>query len=209
MDLNPEVVRTFPDAVVTGRCIDCGVVFSERNSSEGGRGVLARAIVSGSRPVSTAVTWTIEAATGRNTRGIIFLSALSRRPTSAGWIRMMYITHVMHSKSLRSRTLNGGHGRERMDISRSTWLKVLPHTPPRARVTATAKLFQREVKKRTVHCAGRFPLSTTREKFSMSSIVSLPQDGRVSSSQWTALGLCSGWPWVHRGPMFQSIRASR
>jgi hypothetical protein len=39
MDLNPEVVRTFPDAVVTGRCIDCGVVFSERNSSEGGRGV--------------------------------------------------------------------------------------------------------------------------------------------------------------------------
>ena len=122
---------------------------------------------------------------------------------------MIYITYMMRCKSLRSSALDGGHGHERMETQSLHLAQGTTRHPPRARVTATAKLFQREVKKRTVHCAGRFPLSTTREKFSMSSIVSLPQHGRVSSSQWTALGLCSGWPWVHRGPMFQSIRASR
>jgi hypothetical protein len=67
---------------------------------------------------------------------------------------MMYITHMMRCKSLRSRTLDGGADEIRMEDQSLHLAQGTTRHPPRARVTATAKLFQREGFNFRVHCRG-------------------------------------------------------
>ena len=57
---------------------------------------------------------------------------------------MIYVTYMMRCKSLRSSALDGGHGHERMETQSLHLAQGTTRHPPRARVTATAKLFQRE-----------------------------------------------------------------
>jgi hypothetical protein len=67
---------------------------------------------------------------------------------------MMYIARITRRKSLPSK----GFGRRvrtlKMGGSVSHFALGPPPHPPRARVTATANIFQREVLKFRVHCRG-------------------------------------------------------
>jgi hypothetical protein len=75
--------------------------------------------------------------------------------TSAGRIRMMRTTHTTRRKSLRVREFDSGRAAKGWRLPSSHLAMGPVPLPPRARWTATASIFQREVLKFRVQGSGR------------------------------------------------------
>jgi hypothetical protein len=67
---------------------------------------------------------------------------------------MMHMMHMTRRKSLQSRALDGASWTLKMGGSVSHFASGPPPHPPRARVTATANIFQREILAFAVRFAG-------------------------------------------------------